>query len=166
MALHRPSFPRQDGGMADPFRVPADDAYVALLGRAVYNFAYLEWAVIYTIETLTPGYLNKYTGTAKPITSGAVADTFGKEVLGRTNLSPDLKAKLVACADRFTRLVTDRNRLIHGHPYTAEDENQQLSYQGRLPSTSWSISEVEAIAHEFDDAACEMNDVFHQLRGS
>ncbi len=140
--------------------------YVALLGRAVHNFAYLEWAVIYTIEILAPGYLNKYIRATKPMTSGAVAQTFGKEVIGRTDLSPDLKDKLRACSDRFSRLVDDRNRLIHGHPYTADGGNQQLSYQGRLPSTSWSISKVKTIAHEFDDAACEMNDVFHQLRGS
>jgi len=152
--------------MPDPFRVPANDTYVALLGRAVYNFAYLEWAVIYTIETLAPGYLAEYTGAARPMPSSVVANTLRERVIGRTDLSSDLKDKLAACADRFSRLVNDRNRLIHGHPYTAEGGNQQLSYQGRLPSTSWSIDEVEVIAREFDDAACEMNDVFHQLRGS
>ena len=152
--------------MSNPFRVPAEDTYVTLLGRAVYNFAYLEWAVIYTIETLAPGYLSEYAGAAKPMPSGVVANTFRERVIGRTDLSPDLKDKLAACAGRFSRLVNDRNRLIHGHPYTAEDGNQQLGYQGRLPSASWSIEEVDSIAHEFDDAACEMNDVFHQLQGS
>lgn len=152
--------------MPNPFRIPVDEAYVALLGRAVYNFAYLEWAVIYTVETLLPGYLSKYTEAARSMPSGAVANDFRERVIERTDLKPDLKDKLATCAGRFSRLVNDRNRLIHAHPYTVESGDQQLNYQGRLPSTSWSVEEVEAVAREFDDAACEMTAVFYELRSS
>ena len=35
---------------------PRDPEYVEALGRAVYNFAYLEWAIVNIIERLEPGY--------------------------------------------------------------------------------------------------------------
>jgi hypothetical protein len=44
-----------------PERIPADDRYLRDLGRATYNFAYLEWGVIWIGEKLDPGFLNKVT---------------------------------------------------------------------------------------------------------
>lgn len=146
------------------FRVPAERAYTDLLGRAVYNFAYLEWAVIYTVETLSPGYLAKYTGASRPIPSGQVATSFREQVSAHLDLPAQLRSHLDACASRFTKLVDDRNRLVHAHPYTAEGGVQQLGYQGRLPPALWPLSDLEATAYEFDSAACEMNSAFHQLR--
>src|SRR5262245_32095610 len=39
---------------------PRDPEYVEARGRAVYNFAYLEWAIVNIIERLEPGYVYEY----------------------------------------------------------------------------------------------------------
>ena len=41
-------------------RVPFDDDYVKLVGTAVYLFSYYEWAIIYVVERLQPGFLPEY----------------------------------------------------------------------------------------------------------
>jgi hypothetical protein len=150
--------------MIEPFRVPADETYTALLGRAVYNFAYLEWGVIYTVETLSPGYLSEYAQAQRPMPSGQVAAAFRETLNARVDLPSDLKEKLATCAARFTKLVDDRTRLIHAHPYTADGGHQQLSYQGRLPPATWPDAGVEAVARDFDAAACDTNEVFYELK--
>ena len=39
-------------------RVPFNDDYVKLVGTAVYLFSYYEWAIIYIVERLEPGFDN------------------------------------------------------------------------------------------------------------
>ena len=41
-------------------RVPLDDDYVKLVERAVYLFSYYEWAIIYVVERLEPGFVGEY----------------------------------------------------------------------------------------------------------
>ena len=41
-------------------RVPFDDDYVKLMGTAVCLFSYYEWAIIYAVERLEPGFLPEY----------------------------------------------------------------------------------------------------------
>jgi hypothetical protein len=41
-----------------PVRVPYDPDYNALVGTAVYVFAYYEWAAIYIIEQFKPGFVS------------------------------------------------------------------------------------------------------------
>ena len=51
-------------------RVPFDEAYVTLVGTAVYLFFYYEWTVIYVIDLLEPGFLPEYCRHPRGITSG------------------------------------------------------------------------------------------------
>lgn len=136
------------------FRIPADDAYTAMLGRAVYNFTYYEWVVVWTIEKIQPGYLSHYSQEGP--TAGHVASKFKAVVVGAD-------ARLAACAAAFDALRKERDKLLHAHPYTAANGVQQLGYRGRHPSAEWPLAEVEKAALAFDDAACELNSLFHQL---
>lgn len=136
------------------FRIPADDAYTAMLGRAIYNFTYYEWVVVYITERLEPGYLSYYTNTGP--TAGQVAPKFLGVVEGAD-------ARLTAYAATFDHLRKERDKLLHAHPYTAANGVQQLGYRGRHPSTEWPLPEVEKAARKFDNAACELNSLFHQL---
>ena len=148
-------------------RVPYDPQYTALVGKAVYVFAYYEWAVIYLIEQFKPGFVNRYCRGA-PMTSGGVK----KELEGVVNshgtiLSNVSRPELEACVMRFSALVKKRNALIHAHPITDRDGSQILNYQARvdrpLPDMKWPVSEVEAAITEFDSAACEANALLHRL---
>ena len=155
---------RKGLNMDNSFHVPVDRAYTDLLGRAVHNFSYLEQVVIHTIDVLNPGYFTKYVNDLRGFSSNKVAKDFDAEVTVHTNLKPCLKLRLKNCATHFTKLADDRNRLLHAHPYTAEGGRQQLNYRGRLPSVACLLSDVEATAHQFDDAAYEMNQAFDELR--
>lgn len=51
--------------------VPHDPQYTALVGTAVYVFAYYEWAIIYLIQQYKPEFVARYCREA-PMTSGGV----------------------------------------------------------------------------------------------
>ena len=86
-------------------RVPVDDSYAALVGKAVYVFAYYEWTIIYAIEYLRRGFVSKYSRGAS-MTSGNV-----RQVLQDTINNPHVsfskvsKKELQACCDEFEGLI-------------------------------------------------------------
>ena len=137
-------------------RVPVDDSYAALVGKAVYIFAYYEWTIIWIIERLHREFLRRYS-RGKPMTSGDVQREFQCVINNNaTDLSKISKPELQACCDEFARLIIKRNALIHTHPCTDSDGSQILTYQTAttrpLPDVKWPRSDVEAIILEFDRA--------------
>jgi hypothetical protein len=148
-------------------RVPYDPQYTALVGTAVYVFAYYEWAVIYLIQQFKPGFVGRYCRGA-PMTSGGVKKELEAVVNSpSTTFSTVSKAELEACVTRFSALIDKRNALIHAHPITDRDGSQILNYQARvdrpLPDMKWPVTEVESAIGEFDSAACEANALLHRL---
>jgi hypothetical protein len=149
-------------------RVPVDDAYAALVGKAVYVFAYYEWTVVWIIETLQKGFVHRYS-RGKPMTSGAVAKALRAVVESpATCFARVTKQELDSCLSTFDNLVTKRNALIHAHPCTDTDGSQILNYQtqvtGRLSDMKWPQREVESTIAEFDRAACAAGAIFDRLR--
>ena len=136
------------------FHIPAEADYTAILGRAIYNFTYYEWVVVWTIEKLCPGYLVQY--TQKAPTSGVLAQKFLTVVKGSD-------PRLVACAGMFSEARIIRDQLLHAHPYTAPGGIQQLGYRGRHPDAQWPLADVEEVARKFDQAACELSSLFDEL---
>jgi hypothetical protein len=148
-------------------RVPFDPAYTALVGTAVYVFSYYEWAVIYLIEQFNPGFVARYCRGA-PMTSGAVKKQLESIVDdSNTTYTKVSKAELQQCCARFATLIDKRNALIHAHPITDHDGSQILNYQARvdrpLPDMKWPVATVEAVLHEFDEAACQANSLLHRV---
>jgi hypothetical protein len=148
-------------------RVPHDPAYTALIGTAVYVFAYYEWAVIYLIQQFKPGFVSRYSRGA-PMTSGGVKAEL-LSILNESSVSYTAvsKAEMQACHDEFSRLIDKRNALIHPHPITDHDGSQVLNYQTRpdrsLPDMKWQVSEIERAIQDFDAAACSSNTLLHRL---
>jgi hypothetical protein len=149
-------------------RVPVDDSYAGLVGKAVYVFAYYEWTIIWIIEKLRGGFVAKYS-RGSPMTSGAVRQEL-QSVIGdpATDFSKLAKKDLQNCCDEFDRLIIKRNALIHAHPCTDSDGSQILAYQTKttrpLPDMRWPRAEVEAIIGEFDRAACGAGALFDKIR--
>ena len=149
-------------------RVPVDDTYVALVGKAVYVFAYYEWTLIYIIEYLRNGFVGEYS-RGKTLTSGNVKGEFQKAI---NNLSPSFQkvpvSDLQRICDDFERLIVKRNALIHAHPITDTDGAQILAYQTQvtkpLPDMKWPKTEVESIIAAFDAAACKAGSILEHLR--
>ena len=139
-------------------RVPVDDSYAALVGKAVYVFAYYEWTIVYIIDYLRSGFVSGYS-RGNPMTSGAVRqalqDTINNPQVSFAKVS---RLELQACCDVFEKLSVKRNALIHAHPVIDSDGSQILAYQTKpskpLPDMTWPKPEVESAIREFDAEAC------------
>lgn len=148
-------------------RIPCDSDYAALVGTAVYVFAYYEWAIIYLIQQYQVGFVSKYSRGA-PMTSRVVCEKLESILAeGRTPYDTVAKEELQACRNESDCLVNKRNALIHAHPITDRDGLQILSYQARpnrpLPDMKWPVEAIQATVREFDAAACRANELLHRL---
>jgi hypothetical protein len=149
-------------------RVPVDDQYAALVGKAVYVFAYYEWTIIWIIEHLEPGFVSSYS-RGNPIMSRGVQKRL-QDVINNplTNFVKTSRQELQACCDAFDSLIVKRNALIHAHPCTDTDGTQILAYQTKtskpLPDMKWSKEEVIRIISEIDAAACNAAVVLDKIR--
>jgi len=149
-------------------RVPVDDAYAALVGKAVYVFAYYEWIIIYIIEQFQRDFVREYC-RVEVMMSGKVRTEFQRVIDDpMTDFSKISKHELQASCDEFKRLIVRRNALIHAHPCTDKDGSQILNYQTiptrGIPDMKWSKGEVETIIGEFDRAACSAAVLFDKIR--
>ena len=109
-------------------RVPVDDSYAALVGKAVYVFAYYKWTIIYIVDHLQSGFVATYSRGA-PMTSGRVRQELQGAINNpQTSFAGVSKSELQACCNKFGELVNKRNALIHAHPVTDSDGAQTLAY--------------------------------------
>lgn len=85
-------------------RVAVDDSYAALVGKAIYVFAYYDWNIIYIINYLQTGFVDRYI-RGKPMMSGKVKQEFQSTIdsLGASSVGVS-GAELQACCDDFDRL--------------------------------------------------------------
>ena len=149
-------------------RVPVDDSYAVLVGKAVYVFAYYEWSIIWIIEFLQPGFVSRYS-RGNPMTSGQVREEL-RAVIDNpgTNFTKVTKAELEFSCTGFEKLIVKRNALIHAHPCSDTDGSHILTYQAKttkpLPDMKWPKQEVEATTAEFDTAACASGVILDRLR--
>lgn len=149
-------------------RVPVDDEYAGLIGKAVYIFAYYEWTIIWIIEYLENGFVSQYC-RGGPMTSGNVGKHF-RSIIDNLVSEPAnvTKAALESCLADFSGLVIKRNALIHAHPCTDEDGSQILNYQTKpskpLSDMKWPSQEVKSIISEIDKAACSAGEILDQIR--
>jgi hypothetical protein len=105
-------------------RIPADPAYIEALGRAFYNFTYLEWIVVWTIVKLSPdGFGSVPRGESASHIAGALI-----RAIAATSppLSQGLRHSLVKFHEAYRGAIRSRNKLLHAHPYTATGGLQQL----------------------------------------
>jgi hypothetical protein len=149
-------------------RIPVNDDYALLVGKAVYAFAYYEWTIIWIIEFLESGFVSEYS-RERPMTSGAVQQRF-KNAIDHLQSEPNsiTTVELNSCLSAFSGLVIKRNALIHAHPCTDVDGSQVLAYQTQpskpLPDMKWPVSEVQNTIAEIDATACDAGTILDKLR--
>lgn len=149
-------------------RIPVNDEYAALVGKAVYVFAYYEWTIIWIIEFLESGFVKEYS-REKTMTSGSVKDKLKKTIDSLSSIPNGVtEQELAECLNKFSDLILKRNALIHAHPITDSDGSQILSYQTQpskpLPDMKWPSSEVKKIITEIDHIGCEASSILDKLR--
>jgi hypothetical protein len=137
-------------------RIPVEDRYLHALGRATYNFAYLEWGIVWLTETIEVGFLNE----VRNLTAGQIAKRFSQSLGQLASKDPD-KAPLQELASLFERLVEDRNRLMHGNPFTAAGGEQRLLYDGKHGRKDWTIELIGAFSDQTAAASIEAGRLLH-----
>jgi hypothetical protein len=147
--------------MAGEFRTPYDSGYVAAIGRAIFIFANYEWTVVHTMETLRPGFLNKWRFAKNPMTAGRLGKKFEKVV--NESSDPPLTSRLKEAARAFMEFVDERNELIHAHVYSEPDGRQQLMYQGKDKTRTWSVAEIDDLAHRFENSSIALRDLMKEI---
>lgn len=136
-------------------RIPVEDRCLRALGRATYNFAYLEWGIVWLTETIQFGFLNE----VHQLTAGQIASRFSQAV-GKLADNPD-KVALQSLATSFTKLVEDRNRLMHGNPFTATGGEQRLLYDGKHGRKDWTFHLIEEFSEKTATAGIEAGRLLH-----
>ncbi len=149
-------------------RIPVNDEYAALVGKAVYVFAYYEWTIIWIIEFLESGFVREYS-REKTMTSGSVKNRFKKTIDSLHTIPGGVTGnELRECLSKFSDLIIKRNALIHAHPITDSDGSQILSFQTQpskpLPDMKWPSSEVEKVICEIDKIGCEASLILENIR--
>lgn len=136
-------------------RIQVDPTYAQALGQAFYNFSYLEWGIVWTIVKLSDdGFTSVPTGKS----AGSIATALIRAVAKTSPpLSEPVRKSLVKFHERYLAAIRVRNKLLHGHPYTAPDGSQQIGGGGH----EWTIDKINEAAKLFEDIAIEGNAVFH-----
>jgi hypothetical protein len=149
--------------MTDEFRTPHDSSYVAAIGRAIFIFANYEWTVVHTMERLRPGFLSKWRFAKNPMTAGRLGKKFEKAVNESNDLALPLTSTLKEAARAFVELADERNELVHAHVYSEPGGRQQLIYQGKDKSRTWSIAEIDDLAHRFENSSIALRDFMKEI---
>ena len=140
-------------------RLPVAEDYLSALGRAAYNFSYLEWAVIWLAETLQPGFLQM----ASTMTAGEIVKKFAI-VVEKVDETDQDKARLQILDRNFSDLVTIRNRLMHGNPHTVLNGEQRLLYDGKHGRKDWTIDSMKDFSSCTATASIEIRELLHNGR--
>ena len=88
---------------------------------------------------------------------------FEKAVDESRDLSPSLTLRLREAARAFIEFVDERNELVHSHVYSKLDGKQQLIYQGKGKTRTWSIAEIDDLAHRFENSSIALRDLMNEI---
>lgn len=136
-------------------RIPASSEYLQSVGRAFHNFTYLERVVVWTIVKLSA---DGFDSAPRGQTASVIAKALIRAIDGTLPpLSVTLRAQLVRFHGQYVEAIRKRNKLLHAHPYTSRDGQQQLQGGG----VEWPITTVDEAAQFFETAALDGNGVFH-----
>jgi len=136
-------------------RIQADPDYLHAVGRALYNFTYMEWTVVWTIVQLSN---DGFGSVPKGKSADYIAKALIRAIAATEPQLPDkLRRDLVKFHESYLASIKLRNKLLHAHPYTAADGSQQLSGGG----VEWPTDVVDEAAKFFEDTAILGNEIFH-----
>jgi hypothetical protein len=74
-----------------------------------------------------------------------------------------LVSNLKDAARAFIAFVDERNELVHAHVYSAVNGRQQLIYQGKNKTRTWSVAEINDLAHRFENYSIALRDLTKEI---
>lgn len=101
--------------------MPTDPDYFESLGRAIYRWAQMEWAIVYLAEEIHSEGRKAHRSAS--MTSVLVARQL-RSALGDTNVSDSAYTDAKAISDEYEDLIRRRNEIVHAHPATIKDEHR------------------------------------------
>jgi hypothetical protein len=124
-----------------------DSDYLEALGRAIYRWAMMEWAIIYLAEELRPegGAIQR----SATMTSTEVTQLF-HSALADTAIPASTLADARAILYEYDTLVPRRNDIVHAHPATIS--GQQRLHRVRADGTREAIQLDDLVAFSSDCA--------------
>ena len=153
-------------------RIPIDDAYAVLIGKAVYAFSYYEWSLIYLVEWLGKvNFVGQYS-RGRTLTSDGVRTELDNAIKNLpASFATVPRTDLQAIQDEFQALIARRNALVHAHPVTDDDGSPISAYQARaskpITDMTWREADIRALISDIDAAASgTLSSVFEKLRPS
>jgi hypothetical protein len=122
------------------------------LGTATFCFAICEWNAVYCAERIRPGSLGTF--VQDELTAGKIA----KKLVDLTRNMPKSaeRGELIAAAQKFADLVTQRNRILHGKPCTGPNGKARLSN-----AKVFEIPDLQDAADAFSACSIELNRLLH-----
>jgi hypothetical protein len=118
---------------------PLDPQYTSALGKAVFEFARLEWLAVQCCDRIRAGSIEELSER----TAGRVADTL-LHLTCELAPSPAAGALHEAALD-FKAYVGTRNNLLHAKPGFNAEGHERLFRDG----DQWTIEELDAVSIAF-----------------
>ncbi|MDJ0923599.1 MAG: hypothetical protein QNJ77_03475 [Acidimicrobiia bacterium] len=101
--------------------MPTDSEYLESLGRVIYRWAQMEWAIIYLAKEIDPeGRTIRQTAS---MTSGHVARQL-RSALEETKVSDSAYSDARAISKEYDDLLLRRNDIVHAQPATIGGEHR------------------------------------------
>ena len=134
-------------------RIPVEQSYVQAIGQVVYNFATVEWNMVYLGSLISPSFVNRE--------SGADFETVAREfsLLSETGTIPDT----AALSERFTKATARRQALLRSIPITANGGFQELN-DSKVTENQWTEEAIWAFAKELEDLDIAANALYYKLK--
>ena len=99
----------------------------------------------------------------KPDNGGRLGKKFKNAANEASHLARPLASNLKEAARAFVELADERNELVHAHVYSEPDGKQQLIYQGKDKARTWSIAEIDDLAHRFENSSIALRDLKKEI---
>ena len=97
------------------------------------------------------------------MTAGRLGKKFEKTVTESRDLARPLTFKLKEAAKTLKEFVDERNELVHPHVYSEPDGRQQLIYHGKDKTRTWSVAEINDLAHRFENYSIALRDLMKEI---
>ena len=125
-----------------------DTEYLTALGKAVFSYALLEYRVVWILEKLSPGYIDKYRASFRT-TAAKLSSALEDQSNSLAKTRPQLADKLKSLRSEFVELGRQRNDLLHANPASSPSGDQILIRQNFQSHIVWDIDIVRAATAAF-----------------
>jgi len=135
--------------------IPLSDDYIRLAGMALYCYSYYETFIVSVIAQIDREFWYKYF-REWALSSGQLKNKF-KRIKDE---NPQI-INLDLVYFQFELIIDRRNRLVHAHPITDENEGQILYYQADVNKSvsdfKWTIGELERFTNDVNQLTSDVS---------